>query len=166
MLIRGVKIAFVAFVGVFGVLTGADNIVDYSLNFEAVRHILAMDTIHRQSPLMTRAITSPELQHIAYWIIIAAELLYGALCLLGALRLCFAWRRDQNAFEAAKFPATLGLYSRLCALFFWLSRHCRRMVPDVAIVAMERAALGLSLPHIDRAGADHPPSAGRELRTQ
>ena len=118
MLIRGVKIAFVAFVGVFGVLTGADNIVDYSLNFEAVRHILAMDTIHRQSPLMARAITSPELQHIAYWIIIAAELLYGVLCLLGTLRLCFAWRRDRKAFDAAKLPATLGLALGFALYFF------------------------------------------------
>jgi predicted small integral membrane protein len=118
MLLRGVKTAFVAFVGVFGLLTGADNIIDYPLNFEAVRHVLAMDTIHPPSPLMARAITSPELQHIAYWIIIAAELLYGALCLFGALRLCFAWRRDKNSFDAAKSLATLGLALGFALYFF------------------------------------------------
>jgi predicted small integral membrane protein len=118
MLFRGVKIAFVAFVGAFGVLTGADNIIDYALNFEAVQHVLAMDTIHRHSPLMGRAITSPELQHIAYWIIIATEILYGALCLLGALRLCIAWRRDQKTFDAAKSLATLGIALGFALYFF------------------------------------------------
>lgn len=118
MLTRSVKIAFVAFVGVFGLLTGADNIIDYAANFEAVQHVLAMDTIHLPSPLTVRAITSPELQHIAYWIIIATELLYGALCLFGALRLCFALRSDESGFDAAKSLATLGLALGFALYFF------------------------------------------------
>lgn len=115
---RGAKIAFVAFVGIFGLLTGIDNIIDYPTNFAVVQHILSMDAIPSGSPLVGRAVTNPTLHTAFYWIIIASELLFGSLCIFGALRLATAFRAPAPLFNAAKGPAVLGLALGFALYFF------------------------------------------------
>jgi predicted small integral membrane protein len=87
---RIIKIVLVGTVGLFGLLTGIDNIIDYPTNLAIVQHILSMDMLPRSSPLLGRAITSAALQRAAYDLIISLELLFGTLCLLGAIRLASA----------------------------------------------------------------------------
>jgi predicted small integral membrane protein len=87
MLVRAAKILLVLLVGLFSLLAGADNIVDYGTNYAFVQHVMSMDTVFPNSTLTWRAITSPALHHASYAAIIAAELLTGVLCVLGAWRL-------------------------------------------------------------------------------
>lgn len=108
MTIRLLKSLMVAAVGLWALVVGADNIVDYDSNGQFVKHVLSMDTVFADNPLKYRAITSPAIQTLAYWAIIATELAIGAMCVAGAWRL-FRARRDPRAFTAAKSLAACGL---------------------------------------------------------
>ncbi len=118
MIARTAKILFVAFVGLLGLLTGVDNIVDYPINFEVVQHVMSMDTTHPGHALMGRAITSDALQRLFYAGIIATEIVYGALCVFGALRLFGAYGLDAASFDAAKDFAIAGLALGFALYFF------------------------------------------------
>lgn len=58
---------------------------------------------------MARAIVSDTLHRAAYAAIIAVELVYGGLCLVGAQRLFVALKGGAADFEAAKSMAVVGL---------------------------------------------------------
>lgn len=108
MTIRFLKSLMVAAVGLWALVVGVDNIVDYDSNWQFVKHVLSMDTVFADNPLKYRAITNPTLQAIGYGAIIATELAIAALCLGGAWKLVRA-RRDARAFTAAKSLAACGL---------------------------------------------------------
>ena len=74
---RLAKIIMVASLAAFSVLVAYGNVADYNSNFEFVRHILSMDTIFPDNTLKHRAVTTPFLWHVAYWIIIIGEVLTG-----------------------------------------------------------------------------------------
>ncbi len=113
--VRAAKIALVGCVGALGLLVGIDNILDYRTNFEVVRHVLSMDALPPGSAFAWRAVADPRLQRLAYAIIIAAELLYGSLCILGALRLV---ARGPRSFDSAKGLAVAGLALGFALYFF------------------------------------------------
>jgi predicted small integral membrane protein len=116
MIVRMSKIALVLAIGLFGLLVGADNVVDYGTNYVFVTHVMDMDSVFPDSTLTWRALTSPVLHEIAYAGIIAAELLSGALCVGGAARL---WKlRPEMAvdFNAGKDLAVAGL---VLGLLLW-----------------------------------------------
>jgi predicted small integral membrane protein len=117
ILIRLAKIALVVAAGLFCVLVGYNNIVDYSSNYLFVQHVLSMDTVFPDNAVRGgRAIIDPQLHRAAYGIIIGVELGAGILCLLGALRLLFAIAAPAPRFAAAKTIAIIGLVS---AMFLW-----------------------------------------------
>ena len=68
-----------------------------------------MDTTFPGNALMGRAITDPTLQKLGYFVIIAAELAAGILCLAGAVALFRVRRRPAIVFDEAKGLAILGL---------------------------------------------------------
>ena len=116
MIVRISKIALVLAIGLFGLLVGADNVVDYGTNYAFVTHVMDMDSVFPDSALTWRALTSPVLHEIAYTGIIAAELLSGGLCVGGAARL---WKlRAEMAvdFNAGKDLAVAGL---VLGLLLW-----------------------------------------------
>lgn len=118
MVIRTAKVLLVLLIGLCALLIGIDNIIDYPTNYAFVQHVMSMDTIFPTSTLTWRAITSPLLHHLAYGLIIAAELATGIICIAGARRL---WRhRDAEArlFNAAKDLATIGLTLGFTLWFF------------------------------------------------
>jgi predicted small integral membrane protein len=117
MIIRVSKIFLVVCVSLFALLVGVDNILDYQPNFEAVRHILSMDAIPGDSPLLWRAITNEGAQHAAYWLIIATEIASGLICAQGAFDLSRALTLDGPSFNARKSTATLGLVA-IFSLYF------------------------------------------------
>ena len=117
MITRGAKIFLVASTGLMLLIVGLDNILDYGTNFDGVRHTLSMDAISPPSPLAWRAITSPILHHLFYWLIIAAELAGAGVALYGAWRLAQVLRLDARSFNGAKETAVLGLAIGL-ALYF------------------------------------------------
>ena len=119
VVIRLSKIALVTAAGLFCLLVGYNNIVDYGSNFMFVQHVLTMDTTFPDNALRTsRAILDPQLHHAAYWIIIAAELAVGALCIAGALRLLAHLGASAERFNAAKSLAVLGLAGSMLFWFF------------------------------------------------
>ena len=90
-------------------LVAFNNCTDYGTNWAFVTHVLSMDTIPVRAGLHYRAVASPLLQTLAYWLIIGAEGLTAALCWIGAAVLL----RDRNApaaaFNRAKRWAVAGL---------------------------------------------------------
>ncbi len=108
MTIRTLKVLMVLAVGLWALLVGVDNLLDYNANWQFVRHVLSMDTVFPDNPLKYRAVTDSRVEAFGYWAIIATELLIGVLCVGGAARLYRA-RRDIRAFDAAKSTAACGL---------------------------------------------------------
>jgi len=114
---RLAKIALVASVGFFALMVGFDNVFDYQTNFEAVQHVLSMDTLPAGAAFGWRAITLAALQNAAYWAIILTELASGAFLVLGAGRMARAARYDALIFNASKRLAIAGLVA-LFLLYF------------------------------------------------
>lgn len=106
--VRLVKIAMVAATAVFALLVAFNNIIDYGTNYAFVRHTLSMDTTFPGNALMARAITSPGLWAIAYWVIIGAEAATGVVLAWATVRLAFAVRGRAAIFNAAKSLVLVG----------------------------------------------------------
>jgi predicted small integral membrane protein len=118
MIVRAAKALLTCVIGIFALLVGADNVIDYGTNFAFVRHVMSMDTTFPGNKLMWRAITSEWAHHAAYAAIIAAELAAGALTTAGALRLFQARHAPAREFNAAKDAAIGGLALGFALFFF------------------------------------------------
>jgi len=116
MIIRLSKALLVFLVGLFSLLVGADNIIDYGTNYAFVEHVMAMDTLLPNTTLTWRSITSTTLNEIAYAFIIAGELMTGLLRVAGAFRLWQARGALAADYNAAKGVAVAGL---VCGLALW-----------------------------------------------
>ncbi|MFA5901240.1 MAG: DUF2165 domain-containing protein [Hyphomicrobium sp.] len=117
MVVRAAKVLLVLMIGLFSLLVGADNIIDYGTNYAFVQHVMSMDMVFPSSTLTWRAITSPLLHHFAYALIIFAELLAGVLCIIGARRLWLVRESPAFTFNTAKNAAVAGLVTGF-ALWF------------------------------------------------
>ncbi len=105
---RYAKIVMTFGLALFGLLVAIDNVIDYGSNFAFVQHVLSMDTTFPGNVLVWRAITTPVLHHLGYWLIIAAEALTG-LCFLGcAWRLATKLRAPGRDFHRAKSLAVIA----------------------------------------------------------
>ncbi len=109
IVIRAARIAMVAAIALFATLVSFSNLTDYWTNFAFVQHVLSMDTIFPNSEIGYRAITSPVLHHLAYAVIIAAEIATAVLCWIGAATLLCRLRADAETFRRGKSCAVLGL---------------------------------------------------------
>ncbi len=118
MIARLSKALLVLLIGLFSLLVGVDNIVDYATNYAFVEHVMEMDTIFPDSTLKWRAITSDTLNHATYALIIAVEIVTGLLCVAGALRLWQARGESAAQFNASKRVAMAGLVLGLALWFF------------------------------------------------
>ena len=101
LMVRLSKLVMVAGLALFALLVAADNLADYGSDEAFVRHVLAMDTTFPQNALRWRAVTDPGLQTAAYWLIIAAEALTGALFAVAALAMAARLRAPKAEFRAA-----------------------------------------------------------------
>ena len=118
MVVRILKAVLTLLLGIFALLVGVDNILDYETNFAFVQHVLSMDTTFPDNALMWRAITSSWVHHAAYAAIIAAELAVGCLCALGAWRIFAARNATSPGFSEAKALAIAGLAAGFGLYFF------------------------------------------------
>lgn len=109
LIVRLAKVALVAAVAAYALIVAYDNIVDYSSNYEFVRHVLSMDTTFPNNALMGRAIVDPRAWTAVYGGIIAAEGLTGLLLIVGACVLLAQLRSPAAAFNRAKAWAVAGL---------------------------------------------------------
>lgn len=117
MIVRICKSVLTLCAGLFALLVGIDNILDYGANFAFVQHVLSMDTTFPGNALRGRAITSDLAHHAAYALIIASELAVGVLCVLGGWRLFAARSEPASIFNDAKAVAIAGLAAGF-ALYF------------------------------------------------
>jgi len=102
----------------YALMVTFNNITDYSSNFAFVQHVLTMDTTFQSKALMYRAVTSPELWHAAYWVIIAGEGLTGLLLLAGGFQLLKARSASGAQFDQAKKWAVAGITAGFLVWFF------------------------------------------------
>jgi predicted small integral membrane protein len=103
------QILFVALIGVFALLVAYNNVRDPASNLRLVEHVLGMDSVFPDTRLKDRAITAPLAHRAAFWLIVAAEFLTAALCLVGAALLLRVHGSGADAFHAAKGVAFAGL---------------------------------------------------------
>ena len=118
MVTRISKAALTLSLALFALLVGIDNIIDYGTNFAFVQHVLSMDTTFPGNKLMARAITSDWVHQVAYWAIIASELLVGILCAIGAWRMASARMLPALEFKRTKDVAIAGLSAGFGLYFF------------------------------------------------
>jgi predicted small integral membrane protein len=116
MIVRLAKTLLVLQIGIFSLLVGADNIIDYGTNYSFVEHVLSMDTVFPDTTLKWRAIDSTFIDQAAYALIISLELLTGVLCVFGAFKLWQARSAEADTFNAAKDIAVAGL---VCGIALW-----------------------------------------------
>ncbi len=105
---RLVKTAMVASTALFALLVTFNNLVDYDSNYQFVRHTLSMDTTFPGSALRERAIASPAVWTLGYWLIILAEAAVGATLAFATVRLATNLRSNADRFNAAKKYAVMG----------------------------------------------------------
>ncbi len=73
------KILLTMMIGLYFLIVGIDNILDYQTNFNFVVHVMKMDTINTGNVFKWRAVNSNILHHLSYWSIIATEILISVL---------------------------------------------------------------------------------------
>jgi predicted small integral membrane protein len=118
MIARMSKVLLVLLIGLFSLLVGVDNVIDYGTNYAFVEHVMEMDTVFPDTTLKWRAISSDALNHAAYALIIGAEILTGVLCIAGAKRLWGVRAESAASFNTAKGVAMAGLVLGLSLWFF------------------------------------------------
>ena len=109
VIMRLSEIAIIATLAAYALIVGYDNIVDYSSNYEFVRHVLSMDTTFPGDALRQRAIAYEGIWRLAYELIIGIEWLTGVLLTIGALALLHRLGAPAQAFNRAKVWAITGL---------------------------------------------------------
>jgi predicted small integral membrane protein len=112
------KIVMVGCLALYAVLVVFDNIADYDVNFEFVRHVLSMDTTFPGNALLYRRITSPALWNGAYWLIILGEGLVAASLALGAVAMLRNLRAAGARFNRSKRFAVTGATLAFLLWFF------------------------------------------------
>ncbi len=117
MMIRTAKLLLLAGVAFFYVLVVFNNLTDFNVNAQFVRHVLLMDTTIPGNNGMWRAISSPAFDLVFCLTIIAWETITTVLLWWGALRLLRALRLPAAAFNTAKSLPALALTT---SLLIWL----------------------------------------------
>ena len=105
--IRISKVIMVAAIGLYASLVAFGNITDYGSNFAFVQHVLAMDTSFPDATIGYRAITNEIAHHVAYVLIIAAEVAPAVACWVGAAHMYGrrnAAAREFNRSRAGPLP--------------------------------------------------------------
>jgi predicted small integral membrane protein len=99
---RWSKILLLAAIGFYFALVVLNNVTDFGVNYQFVRHTLSMDTIPPENHLLWRAIHRPAVWIVFYVVIIAWEAASVVLCAWGALALWRARGGTEQEFLCAK----------------------------------------------------------------
>jgi len=113
---RYAKILMTFGLAFFSLVVAYDNLIDYGSNFAFVQHVLSMDTTFPGNVLMDRAITTPALHHVGYWLIITAEALTGLGFLACSYQLLRQLRSPADRFQRAK---TIGVIAATIGFANW-----------------------------------------------
>ena len=117
MTLRLAKTVLVFGVALYTTLIALDNLTDYDSNYQFVRHVLMMDSTFPSNHGMWRAINSPVIHSLFYWMIIVWESLSSVVCWWGGVRLARSFAKGTGEFHRAKGLAVAGLTLNL---LIWL----------------------------------------------
>ncbi|MFJ2691745.1 DUF2165 family protein [Pseudomonas sp. NPDC087336] len=106
---RRSKIIIVFTAALFGLMTIANNISDYTAYADYIGRIISMTDTEGNDSRRYRAITSTMFHHRFYWAIISLEIIYTFSCLVGTYQLCRKVDAPRNEFHEAKKFAIAGL---------------------------------------------------------
>ena len=117
MIERILKIILSGGLAILTALIAYANIHDPGANLKYVEHVLSMDTVAPDSPMMDHALPVPLIWRIAFWSIVTGEGLTAALFALGAMELWRARRSKARIFHEAKRFVYLGAAGGLLIWF-------------------------------------------------
>ncbi len=117
MITRVAKLLLLAGLALFYTLVVLNNLTDPNSNFQLVRHVLTMDTTFPGNNGMWRAMQSPAWHWAFFGSIIAWEIITAILLWWGAARLLGALRDTAEEFNVSKRLAVIGL---TLSLLMWL----------------------------------------------
>ena len=115
--IRVSKIVLVFSIALLAGLPGINNLIDYNVNLEHVRHVVMMDTHVVDHNYGWRALTSPWMHHLLYILIIITELAIGVLGIWASIDL-WKVRHHAPAFNQKK---TKAIWVLTLGVLVWLS---------------------------------------------
>jgi predicted small integral membrane protein len=117
MITRSAKLLLVVGIAVLYSLVVFNNLTDFNSNYQFVRHVLAMDTTFPGNHGLWRAITSPTIDLLFYFSIIAWEIVTTILLWWAVAALVRAVRASATVFHASKRIAIMAL---TLSLLMWL----------------------------------------------
>ena len=113
---RYLKIALIAFVGLWGILGGIGNLGGYDVGYQSVAGVLARnDTMGPTGPFV--AFSNPAFIHLGLAAIWLGKLVCGALCFWGAGQMWSKRNASADVFNAAKTMGLLGCGVAMLMLF-------------------------------------------------
>ena len=117
MITRSAKLLLLAGISLYYTLVVFNNLTDFGSNYEFINHVLSMDSTTPGNRGMWRAMSSPGLHLVFYWLIILWELVTGTLAWWGLVNLICALREPATVFNARKRVAVMAL---TLSLLMWL----------------------------------------------
>ncbi len=117
MIERILKIIMSGGLAILTALIAYANIHDPGANFKFVQHVLSMDTVARDSTMLEHALSIRLIWWIAFWSIVAGEVLTAALFSCGTVELWRARRSNARMFHEAKRCVYLGAAGGLLIWF-------------------------------------------------
>jgi predicted small integral membrane protein len=109
-IVRMINLSMVASIALFFSVVALNNVVDYNGNWHFIQHVMSMDTTFKEPTLMARAITNPNLQRYAYYLIIIWQLMTAVVCWIGCFYLLCHINQPPATFNRAKNIAFIGLF--------------------------------------------------------
>jgi predicted small integral membrane protein len=117
MITRSAKLLLLAGIALYYTLVVFNNLTDFGSNYEFIQHVLSMDSTSPGNHGMWRAMSSPGIHLVFYWLIIVWELVTAIFAWWGLLNLVRAVRGPVSAFNAEKRMAIMAL---TLSLLMWL----------------------------------------------
>src|SRR5262245_13554145 len=115
LITRLAKILIALSLAVFCLLVAFDNITDPQANYPFVAHVMSMDTTFPGNKIMYRSVTNPFWWTVCYSLIVATQVVCGALLAVGSVQMWQARGASAALFHRAKTYAIAG-----CVLAFLL----------------------------------------------
>jgi len=117
MTTRAAKLLLLAAIALYYTLVVFNNLTDFGSNYEFIRHVLSMDTTFPGNHAMWRALPSPGMHLVFYWLIIVWEIVTGVLAWWGLVKLIRVLRRPAAVYNAEKRIAIMAL---TLSMLMWL----------------------------------------------
>ena len=117
MITRSAKLLLLAGISLYYTLVVFNNLTDFGSNYEFIQHVLSMDSTTPGNHGVWRALSSPGIHLVFYWLIILWELVTGILAWWGLVNLFRALREPAIVYNAEKRVAVMAL---TLSLLMWL----------------------------------------------